>query len=356
MAKAKRKAAAKRKTATKRNPAGKAAPRRSGEKFHLHVAQATELGDVFRVTPERMRAALKRAGMTDRVRVSYSENGEGLDGHLLTADAVFAWNFDRRDLARRAPKLRWVHAHAAGVGHYMPLDWLPKGAVLTNSSGVHGPRAAEYAIMAVLMLNNRVPEMVTSQREGVWNQVFNSGIAGKTLLVIGVGSVGGGVARWAKRFGLKVLGIRRTGKSAPGVDRMYKQKDLDRLLPQADFVIMCAPATAATRGMLGRKQIGLMRKGAGLVNYSRAALIDYDALRERLERREVSAVLDVFDPEPLPSSSPLWKTPNLVITPHCSSDDSEVYTPRTLDLVFRNVKRLLAGKPLENIVDPVHQY
>jgi len=349
MAKAKRKAAAKRK------PAGKAAPRR-GEKFHLHVAQAAELGDVFRVTPARMRDALKRAGMTDRVRVSYSENGAGLDENLLTADAVFAWNFDRRDLAQRAPKLRWVHAHGAGVGHYMPLDWLPKGAVLTNSSGVHGPRAAEYAIMAVLMLNNRVPEMVTSQREAVWNQVFNSGIAGKTLLVIGVGAVGGSVARWAKRFGLKVLGIRRTGKPAPGVDRMYKPKDLDRLLPQADFVIMCAPATAESRGMVGRKQIGLMHNGAGLVNYSRAALIDYEALRERLERRELSAVLDVFDPEPLPSSSPLWKTPNLVITPHCSSDDSEAYTPRTLDLVFRNVKRLMAGKPLENVVDPVHQY
>lgn len=350
MAKAKRKAAATRKSTAKTTA------RRGADKFHLHVAHATELGDVFRATPERVRAALKRAGLADRVRISYSEDGKGLDENLASADAVFGWNFDRRELGRRAPNLKWVHAHAAGVGHLMPLDWLPKGAVLTNSSGVHGPRADEYAIMAVLMLNNRVPEMVTSQREGVWNQVYNTGIAGKTLLVIGVGSVGGGVARWAKRFGMKVLGIRRTGKPAPGVDRMYKQKDLDRLLPQADFVIMTAPNTAATRGMLGRYQIGLLRNGAGVVNYSRAALIDYEALRERLEKREISAVLDVFDPEPLPSSSPLWKTPNLIVTPHSSSDDTEAYTPRTLDLVLRNVKRLLVGKPLENIVDPVHQY
>jgi phosphoglycerate dehydrogenase-like enzyme len=137
---------------------------------------------------------------------------------------------------------------------------------------------------------------------------------------------------------------------------MYKPKDLDRLLPTADFVIVTAPATAESRGMIGRRQIGLLKPGAGLVNYSRAALVDYEALRERLEKGEISAVLDVFDPEPLPASSPLWRTPNLVITPHCSSDDTEQYTPRTLDLVFRNAKRLLAGKRLENIVDPVKQY
>jgi phosphoglycerate dehydrogenase-like enzyme len=326
-------------------------------KLHLHIENTTELDEVFRATPERVKAALKRhPGLERRLRITFSEDGSGFEEQLATADAIFAWNFDRRDLARRAPRLRWVQAHAAGVGHLMPLDWLPKGAVLTNSSGVHGPRADEYAIMAVLMLNNRVPEMVTSQREGVWRQVFNTGIAGKTLLVVGVGSVGGGVARWAKKFGLKVLGIRRTGKPAAGVDRMYKQKDLDRLLPTVDFVIVTAPHTLATRGMIGRKQIGLLKPGAGLVNYSRAALVDYEALRERLERREISAVLDVFNPEPLPSSSPLWKTPNLVITPHCSSDDLDAYTPRTLDLVFRNVKRLIAGKKLENIVDPVHEY
>lgn len=326
-------------------------------KLHLHIENTAGLSDVFRATPERVKATLKRhPGLERRLRITVSEHGHGLEEQLATADAVFAWDFDRRDLARRAPRLKWVHVHGAGVGHMMPMDWLPKGAVLTNSSGVHGPRAEEYAIMALLMLNNRVPEMVTSQREGVWRQVFNTGIAGKTLLVVGVGSIGGGVARWAKRFGMKVIGIRRTGKPARGVDRMYKPKDLDRLLPTVDFVIVTAPHTLATRGMIGRRQIGLMKRGAGFVNYSRAALVDYEALRERLAAGEISAVLDVFNPEPLPPESPLWRTPNLVITPHCSSDDLDAYTPRTLDLVFRNAKRLMAGKPLENIVDPVHQY
>jgi phosphoglycerate dehydrogenase-like enzyme len=336
----------------------RAAKAKINGKLHLHIENTAELHEVFRATPERVKRALKaHPGLERRLRITFSEDGRGLEENLATADAVFAWNFDRRDLARRAPRLKWVHAHGAGVGHLMPLaDWLPKGAVLTNSSGVHGPRAEEYAIMAILMLNNRVPEMVTSQREGRWRQVFNTGIAGKTLLIVGAGSIGAGVARWAKKFGMKTVGIRRTGKPAAGIDRMYKPKDLDRLLPQADFVIVTAPHTAATRGMIGRRQIGLLKQGAGLVNYSRAALVDYEALRERLETGEISAVLDVFNPEPLPPESPLWKTPNLVITPHCSSDDLDAYTPRTLDLVFRNAKRLLAGKPLENVVDPVHQY
>jgi phosphoglycerate dehydrogenase-like enzyme len=99
-----------------------------------------------------------------------------------------------------------------------------------------------------------------------------------------------------------------------------------------------------------------MKDGAGIVNYSRAHLVDYAALCKHLQRGRLSAVLDVFDPEPLPASSPLWSTPNLILTPHCSSDDSELYTPRTLDLVFRNVERLLDGKPLLNRVSPVAQY
>jgi len=335
----------------------RAAKAKGNGKLHLHIENTQDLHEVFRATPERVKRALKNhPGLDRKLRITFSEDGKGLEEQLATADAVFAWNFDRRDLARRAPNLRWVHAHGAGVGHLMPLDWLPKGAVLTNSSGVHGPRAEEYAIMAILMLNNRVPEMVTSQREGRWRQVFNTSIAGKTLLVLGAGSIGAGVARWAKKFGLKTVGIRRTGKPAAGIDRMYKPKDFDRLLPTADFLLVSAPHTLATRGMVGRKQIGLLKPGAGLVNYSRAALVDYDALRERLERGEISAVLDVFNPEPLPPESPLWKTPNLVITPHCSSDDLDAYTPRTLDLVFRNARRLIAGKKLENIVDPVHQY
>ena len=326
-------------------------------KLHLHVENLKELGPVFEATPERVTAALARHPAIDgRLHVTVGYDGDIIERELPSADIVFAWDFDRRNLKERAPRLKWVHAHGAGVNHLMPLDWLPKGAVLTNSRGVHAERAAEYAVMALLMLNNRVPEMVANQRQGCWEQKFNSAIVGKKLLIIGVGSVGGDVARWAKRFGLRVIGIRRTGKPHRYVDEMHRPEDLRKLLPEADFVMVTAPHTDATHHLIGPAEIALLKSGAGIVNYSRANLVDYEALRARLERREISAVLDVFSPEPLPADSPLWWTPNLILTPHSSSDDTELYTPKTLDLVMRNVERLLGGKKLLNRVSPTLQY
>ena len=327
------------------------------KKVHLHIDNDTSLDEVFEVTPQRIKDALRKfPGLGKRLRITLEDDGHRLDEHLTTADVLFGWNFDRKNLAERAPRLRWIHAPGAGINHFLPFDWLPKNVVFTNNRGIHGSRAHEYAIMAILMLNNRVPQMVTHQRAGRWQQEFNSGIEGKTLLVIGVGSVGSGIARWAKRFGMRVVGIRRTGAPRPYVDEMHKPSSLRKLLPKADFVAVSTPATSQTRQMLGAAELALMKKGAGLLNYSRAALVDYEALRKRLEKGELSAVLDVFDPEPLPSSSPLWKTPNLIITPHCSSDDTERYTPKTLELVFRQMQRFMAGKRLTNVVDPELEY
>jgi phosphoglycerate dehydrogenase-like enzyme len=326
-------------------------------KVHLHVENSGDVNEVFDISPDRVREALARhPEVADRVRVSIGYGGDILDRELETADAIFCWDFDRRDLRRRAPDLRWVHAHGAGVGHMMPLDWLPRRAVLTNSRGVHGQRATEYAFMAILMLNNRIPEMIANQQRARWHEVFNTGIEGKTLLIIGVGHIGSGVAAWAKRAGLRVLGIRRTGKPRRNVDEMYAPDNLHALLPRADFVLVSAPHTDASHRMIGARELAMLKPGAGLVNYSRANLVDYDALRAKLDAGEMSAVLDVFDPEPLPASSPLWHTPNLIITPHCSSDDREEYTPRTLDLVFRNMKRFIEGRPLANRVSRKHQY
>lgn len=324
---------------------------------HLHIENYRGIGEVFEASKARVAAALKRhPALKGKVKVTIGYNGEMLERALRTADVLFGWSFDRGNLAQRAPRLKWVHAHGAGVSHLMPLDWLPSGAVLTNSRGVHGARADEYAIMALLMLNNRIPEMVTNQRVARWEQCFNTGIAGKTVLIVGVGHVGAGLAVWAKRFGLHVIGIRRTGRPHKSVHEMHKPAALRRLLPRADFVLMTAPLTTQTHHMLGATELALLKKGAGVINYSRANLIDYDALRARLDRRELSAVLDVYDPEPPPSDSPLWRTANLIMTTHSSSDDREAYTPRTLDLVMRNMARFIAGKPLTNRVDPKLQY
>jgi phosphoglycerate dehydrogenase-like enzyme len=312
---------------------------------------------VFEATPKRVAEALRRhPRLKGKLKITIGYDGDSIERRIATADALFAWQIDRENLADRAPRLRWVHAHGAGVSHLMPLDWLPRGAVLTNSRGVHGPKADEYTAMAMLMLNNNLPLSVTNQRKAKWQQPFNTAIATKTLLIIGVGHVGGGAARWAKRLGLRVLGIRRTGRRHRYVDEMHRPRALHRLLPRADFVLVTAPLTAETRHIIGARELDLMKPGAGLINYSRANLVDYKALAKKLKAGKLSAILDVFDPEPLPRSSPLWKLPNLIITPHCSSDDKEQYTPRTLDLVFRNMERFIKGRPLLNRVDPRLQY
>ena len=340
--------------ARKRTPIRKA---RNLPRVHLHFDNDSALGEVFEVTPKRIRESLaKFPTVATRLDITLEKDGHRLDQHLQTADVLFGWNFDRANLAERAPRLRWIHASGAGINHFLPFDWLPPHVVFTNNRGVHGARAHEYAIMAILMLNNRIPEMVANQRRGVWEQHFNSGIAGKTLLVIGVGSVGGGIAAHAKRFGMHVIGIRRTGRARRHVDEMHTPDKLQKLLPRADFVAVATPATSRTHQMLGGKEIGLLKKGAGLLNYSRAALVDYEALRTRLDRREISAVLDVFDPEPLPADSPLWQTPNLIITTHSSSDDTDLYTPKTLDLLFSQMARVMAGRKLANVVDRELEY
>lgn len=329
----------------------------AGRKIHLHFDNDSSLGEVFEVTRARIKTSLAGfPGLAGRLRITLEDDGHRLDERLRSADVLFGWRFDRSNLAQRAPNLRWIHAPGAGINHFIPFDWLPRQTVFTNNRGIHGARALEYAIMAILMLNNRVPEMVTHQRAGRWQQLFNSGIEGKTLLVIGVGSVGGGIAMWAKRFGMHVIGIRRTGRASRHVDQMHTPDALRRLLPRADFVAVATPATSHTMHMLGRAEIGLLKNGAGLLNYSRAALVDYVALRERLLRGELSAVLDVFDPEPLPADSPLWTTPNLIITPHSSSDDTLRYTPKTLDLLFGQMERFIAGKKLANVVSRELEY
>jgi phosphoglycerate dehydrogenase-like enzyme len=137
---------------------------------------------------------------------------------------------------------------------------------------------------------------------------------------------------------------------------MYQTDELVFVLPRANFVLISAPHTRETDQLIGARELDKMKSGTGLINYSRAGLVDYEALRARLDTGRLSAVLDVFSPEPLPTESPLWQTKNLLITPHCSSDDQAYYTPRTLDLVFDNVQRFIEGKPLRNCVSRRLQY
>lgn len=326
-------------------------------RVRLHVDNCRKYDQVFWVTPERYEAAAKRhPALARRVDATIGWDLEGFDEAMKAAEILVGWEFDRRDLAARAPRLRWIHLTGAGIEHVLPLTWLPPGVVLTNNSGVHAPKAADFAATAILMLNNRIPFHVTNQRRARWEQRFNGPVTGKTLVIVGVGAMGGAAARAAKALGMRVLGLRRSRRPHPSVDRMFGPEALDRVLPRADFVLVTTPLTSQTRGLVGRKQLDLLKPGAGLINMGRAGVVDYAALADKLTRGEIGgAVLDVFDPEPLPANSFLWATPNLIMTPHVSSDAPN-YADRTLDLFFRNLRRHLAGQPLQNVVDPALEY
>jgi len=324
------------------------------DRVRLHVKNNRAGEPVFRVTPDRLtEAAARHPVVAARVDSLIDWDLDRFDGSMATAHALVTWDLPTEDLARRAPHLALIHVIGAGVEHLRPLNWLPPGVTLTNSRGIHAEKTAESALMAVQMLNNRIPAYVTDQRHRRWAPEFATPIAGKTVAVIGVGEMGHAAAKAFKDAGLRVLGVRRGGRARRYVDRMVGPGQLHAVLAEADFVHITLPSTEETRHMIDAAALDAMKPGAGLINFGRAPVLDHDALADRLRSGHLGgAVLDVHEPEPLPADSPMWDVPNLIITPHVSSDDDQSYIPKVLDLVFDNLGRLLDGRPLRNRVRP----
>lgn len=328
------------------------------DRLRLHIQNVAPMALVYKVTQDRYEAAAARhRDLAARIDATVSEDEAAFAGLVSDADILVGWRFPHREIARLAPRLKWIHMTGAGIEHVMPLDWLPPGTVLTNNRGVHAPKAEQFAMTALLMLNERIPELVTDQRAARWTRRYATDIRGKTALVIGVGHMGAAAAKAARKLGLQVIGLRRTGRPHRAVHEMLPPERLHEGLVRADFVVVTAPLTPATEGLLDAAALDWMKPGAGLVNMGRARIVDYDALCRRLaDGRLRGAVLDVFDPEPLPPNSPLWTAPNVIMTPHVSSDDEDNYGPLTIDLVFENIARWIAGKTLRNVVDAGLRY
>lgn len=310
------------------------------------------------MTRELYRQAAKRnPGVARHLKCTIATDKQGLYRAIPKADVLVGWWFPKNKLSDIAPNLKWIHVIGAGIEHLLPLDWLPNGVHLVNNKGVHAAKAGEYVMMALLMLQNAIPSLVTQQRKKKWQEIYSTTIGGKTLLIIGVGHMGGAGAKKAKELGLHVIGVRRTPRRHRHVDEMYAINDLPKLIPRADFVLITIPVTSETRGLIGKRELDLMRPDASLINFGRAEVVDYKVLQKKLTRGEIKgAILDVFAPEPLPKTSPLWSTPNLIMTPHVGSDDAKTYMPLTLDLALENAGRYLAGRPLKNRVVPSREY
>ena len=320
--------------------------------FHLHVENSRKRQALFHLTEPIYAAAVKRnRALARRLKVTIGWDGDILDEALKTADFMINSSPPRERLRERAPKLQWIQTTGAGVDGLMPMDWLPADITLTNNSGAHSDKAEGSCAMALLMLQSRMPEVLHNQQNKKWEPIFTTPIAGRTAVVVGFGDLGSAAGRAAHKLGLKVIAVTRSGKAGRPADTACKVTRIDSVLPKADFVIVTTPLTPGTNNLLNRARLDLLKPTAGLINIGRSPVVDYEALRAKLDNGEIAgAVLDVHHPEPLPADSPLWTTRNLIITPHNSCDDPR-YMDFLCDAWFANLARKLTAKPLTNQVD-----
>ncbi len=324
---------------------------------HAHTdtfPPTAEAEPVFTTTRERYEAVLKDFhDIAPHLDTVIDWDVDNFAESMKTAEALMCWDLPTDDLRAVAPSLKWIHIIGAGVEHLCPMDWVPEGVVITNNKGAQADKAGDFGLMAVMMLHSHIPAIASNQTKRHWLSLFSTPIEGRTVLIVGVGSLGGGTAKQLRKLGIHVLGISRHGKSHPHVDEMGTVDDLDAFLPRADQVFVATPMTPETKNLMSRERLARMKPGAGIVNIGRAGTMDYDALVEFLGVGHISgAILDVFDPEPLPEDSPLWTAPNLMVMPHISADDGNTYIETTLNIFLNNMRRFIAGEPLHNIVRP----
>jgi phosphoglycerate dehydrogenase-like enzyme len=255
--------------------------------------------------------------------------------------------------------LRWVHSGAAGVGATLYREMRESPVLLTNSAGVHAVPMAETLLAMLLYFARGLDLAAAGQRERRWAApAFEAGdapvreLGEATLGVVGFGGVGRELARRAHALGMRVLALkRRPAEAPPGVELLFGDDGLDRLLGESDFVAVTLPETARTRGLIGAAELARMRAGAVLLNVGRGRVVDEAALVTALEAGRLrGAGLDVFAREPLPEDSPLWGLPNVLVLPHVSATSRRFWRRQT-DLMVENLRRYLRGDPLRNAVD-----
>jgi phosphoglycerate dehydrogenase-like enzyme len=246
------------------------------------------------------------------------------------------------ELIAQMPRLKVVQTVTAGVDHVRP--YVPEGVLLCNGRGIHDASTAELAVGLTIASLRGIPGFVRAQDRGEWRPVTARSLADRTVLILGYGAIGAAVEERLAGFEVDVVRVaRRAREGVHGFD------ELDRLLPQADVVVLIVPITEETRGMVDRSFLARMKDDALLVNVARGPVVDTDALVEALHTRRIHAALDVTDPEPLPDGHPLWSAPNLLISPHVGGASSAMW-PRAYRLVREQLERFAAEEPLANVM------
>jgi len=298
------------------------------------------------------------------LEIVHRDRYEGVEEHLRDAEILFAFSL-RAEQFKFAQKLRWIHAPTAAVHQLLFPELVNSDVVLSNAREVHGPVVAEHVIALIFALAKKIPQAARLQQQHVWGQdaIWNNGprpreIAGATLGLIGLGSIGRTVARMASALGMRVIAVREhTEKDKPErVAEVYTPAQINKLLALSDYVVVAAPLTEATRGLINAERLAAMRPDAYLINVGRGPQVDEAALANALRNRRIAgAALDVFEQEPLPPGSPLWELDNLLITPHTAGLTERLWQ-RHYALFSENLRRYLNHEPLLFIVDKQRGY
>jgi D-2-hydroxyacid dehydrogenase (NADP+) len=263
-----------------------------------------------------------------------------------------------------AKKLKWIHSTAAGVAQLMYPELRDSGIMVTNPSGIFSVPMAEHTMGLLLALARNFPDSVRGQDRAKWAQqeIWDkpqhlTELNGKVLLIVGYGSIGREVARRATAFDMRVWGVTRSGAGEQAhVENIFAAAQLHEALPNADYVLICAPETAETKHLIGADEIANMKRGARVINVARGSLLDEAALVQALESGALGgAALDVAQTEPLPAESPLWKAPNLLITPHTSAVSDRLWD-RQAAILIDLLERWFQGHEMFNKVDFARGY
>ncbi len=307
-------------------------------------------------TPEviRSRLAAEFAG----VHVREARDKAAMGEHLPEAAIVFG--LPPADLLPQAKNLRWIQLASAGVP-WLLCDALKdrREVVVTNLSGLYGPTIAEHTLALMLMVARNLHRVLWQQHEKRWQRDLADhmvDLAGKTVAIVGMGNIGQNVGRLCRGFGMRVVGCRRTLQPTPFVDQLYPVSELKSMLAEAEFVAVAAPFTRETDGLLGPAEFAAMKPGVFYVNISRGPLAKEEALLDALRNGQVAgAGLDVFAVEPLPPEHPFWTMPNVVVSPHYSGETVN-RSPQPGELLIRNLREFLAGRPVGKVVDLAKGY
>lgn len=270
------------------------------------------------------------------------------------------------DTLSLAPNLRWIALPSAGADGAIRAGLVrPDGPIVTTANGIHSVPISEFVLSLMLMWVRHWPRMIDLQRAAMWpdhagwESLSGWELHGATLGIIGLGAIGRHIARLGHAFDMRVMATRRSAtadQTDPDVDTLVPPDRLGDLLSASNFVVLSVPATNETQHMIGANELHAMRRDAFLINISRGSIIDEAALIAALQDGTIGgAGLDVFETEPLPADSPLWRMPNVIISPHLAGNTNQ-YSRRFTDLFLENIRRYRAGEPLRNVVDPERGY